>query len=112
MSAYVTLSCRECLIIHICFMSFGRAAYTTCLVFLFGCVSGGVNVNETLLLQCDWRHSASLTTAQLCTSLSMNCSKALTFGFCSTLCMCVFKCVHLHMCVQVPVSVANIANHT
>lgn len=83
-----------------------------CFVFLFGCVSGGVNVNETFLLQCDWRHSAYLTGAQLSTSLSMNCSKALTFGFCCTLCMCVFKCVHLHMCVQVSVSVANVANHS
>lgn len=97
-------------------MSSGTAAYTTCLFFLFGCVSRGVNVNETFLLQCDWRHSASLTIQFTQHEFLQGTDIRLLLysvylSVCMSFCVHVQTCMCLHMFMHIAVPVANIANH-
>lgn len=116
-SSYVTLSCWMFLIVMSVLGLLG-AQHIPHPGFLFGCVSVGVNVNETFLLLSDWKHSASLLIgAQLSTSLSMNSSKPLTTGVFKRVhghvCLCVCACVvYLLVCEGAPVSIANVANQS
>lgn len=131
--AYITLACLKCLILNLFYVFWESSIYSDH-HFLFGCVSGGVNVNETFMLPSDWRRSASLLWPKLShplhsawippwhrhSAFAAVCVCMYGSVCLHAYCICLSKrtctracvCVSAYVCAWVPVSVANMVSQS